>query len=387
MFTGCDFYNLDELFSDEERMVRDTVRQFVDNKFLPIIREHHRRATFPLEIIPQLGALGCLGVTIPENYGGAGLSSFIYGLAMQELERGDSGLRSFASVQGSLVMYPVFSYGSEAQKQKWLPGLASGEKIGCFGLTEPDFGSNPSGMLTRAKKTSAGWLLNGSKMWITNGALADVAVVWAQTIKGIRGFLVEKGTPGFNARKIEGKFSLRASHTAELNFDDCFLDENAILPGATGLRAPLSCLNEARYGIAWGVVGAAMACYDEALNYAKSRVQFDKPIAAFQLTQKKLVEMLNEITKAQLLNYRLGRMKDAGTSKHYHVSLAKLNNVSNALKIARTARTILGANGISDEYHAIRHAMNLESVLTYEGTHEIHTLIVGQQITGESAFK
>lgn len=387
MFTGCDFYNMDELFSDEERMVRDTVRQFVDNKFLPIIRDHHRKATFPVEIIPQLGALGCLGVTIPEIYGGAGLSSFIYGLAMQELERGDSGLRSFASVQGSLVMYPIFSYGSEAQKQKWLPALASGEKIGCFGLTESDFGSNPTGMLTRATKTSAGWLLNGSKMWITNGALADVAVVWAQTEKGIRGFLVEKGTAGFSARKIEGKFSLRASHTAELSFDDCLLDENAILPGATGLRAPLSCLNEARYGIAWGAVGAAMACYDEALNYAKSRVQFDKPIAAFQLTQKKLVEMLNEITKAQLLTYRLGRMKDAGTSKHYHVSLAKLNNVSNALKIARTARTILGANGISDEYHAIRHAMNLESVLTYEGTHEIHTLIVGQQITGESAFK
>ncbi len=387
MYKGTDFYNLDELFSEEERMVRASVRQFVEEKFLPLIRSHHRDGTFPVEIIPQLGALGCLGVTIPETYGGAGLSYTIYGLAMQELERGDSGLRSFASVQGSLVMYPVFTYGSEEQKKKWLPKLADGSKIGCFGLTEPDFGSNPSGMLTRAKKTPDGWLLNGSKMWITNGALADVAVVWAQTEDGVRGFLVEKEMQGFSARKIEGKFSLRASHTAELSFDDCLLPDSALLPNVKGLRGPLSCLNEARYGIAWGAIGAAMDCYEEALKYAQSRIQFGKPIAAFQLTQQKLVDMLNELTKAQLLTHRLGRMKDAGTAKHYQVSLAKMNNVANALKIARTARTILGANGISDEYHAIRHAMNLESVLTYEGTHEIHTLIVGQQITGESAFK
>lgn len=387
MFQGVDYYNITDLLSDEERMIRQTVRDFVDEKFMPVIQKHHRESSFPMEIIPQLGELGLLGVTIPEEYGGPGLSNFVYGLVMQELERGDSGLRSFASVQGSLVMYPIKSYGSEAQKNKWLPQLASGKKIGCFALTEPDFGSDPSGMLTLAKKTNGGWLLNGSKMWITNGTIADVAVVWAKTDTGVNGFLVEKGMPGFTALAIEGKLSLRASDTAELIFQDCFIPEENRLPNIRGLKGPLSCLNEARYGISWGVIGAAMACYDEALSYSKKRLQFGRPIAGFQLTQEKLVEMVTEITKAQLLNYQLGRLKDQGKAAYYQVSLAKRNNVNNALKIARATRTILGANGISDEYQAMRHAMNLESVLTYEGTHEIHTLIVGQHITGESAFK
>ncbi len=368
-------------------MITQTVRQFVSEQFMPVVAGHHRSGTFPMEIIPRLGEMGALGVTLPEEYGGPGLSYFIYGLVMRELERGDSGLRSFASVQGSLVMFPIYRYGSEEQKRRWLPPLAAGEKIGCFGLTEPDFGSNPGGMLTRAKKTAGGWLLNGSKMWITNGSIADVAVVWAQTDEGVQGFLVEKDFEGFNTRAIEGKFSLRASITAELSFADCFVPEENRLPGVKGLRGPLSCLNEARYGIAWGVTGAAMACYDEALNYARERIQFDKPIAAFQLTQHKLVEMVSEITKAQTLVYQLGRMKDAGRAQHFHVSLAKRNNVAMALEVARSARTILAANGISDEYQTIRHMLNLESVLTYEGTHEIHTLIIGQEITGESAFK
>ena len=368
-------------------MITQTVRQFVSEQFMPVVAGHHRSGTFPMDIIPRLGDMGALGVTIPEEYGGPGLSYFIYGLVMRELERGDSGLRSFASVQGSLVMFPIYRYGSEEQKRRWLPPLAAGEKIGCFGLTEPDFGSNPGGMLTRAKKTAGGWLLNGSKMWITNGSIADVAVVWAQTDDGVQGFLVEKDFTGFSAKAIEGKFSLRASITAELSFSDCFVPEENRLPGVKGLRGPLSCLNEARYGIAWGVTGAAMACYDEALNYARERIQFDKPIAAFQLTQHKLVEMVSEITKAQTLVYQLGRMKDTGRAQHFHVSLAKRNNVAMALEVARSARTILAANGISDEYQTIRHMLNLESVLTYEGTHEIHTLIIGQEITGESAFK
>jgi glutaryl-CoA dehydrogenase len=387
VFQGVDYYNITDLLSEDERMIRQTVRDFVDRKFMPIIQNHHRVGTFPMEIIPQLGELGFLGITVPEEYGGPGLSNFIYGLVMQELERGDSGLRSFASVQGSLVMFPIKAYGSEEQKKKWLPKLASGNKIGCFGLTEPDFGSNPEGMLTKAKKINDGWLLNGSKMWITNGTIADVAVVWAKTDDGVNGFLVEKGTPGFNTSAVEGKLSLRSSDTAELSFQDCLVPEENRLPNISGLKGPLSCLNEARYGISWGVIGAAMACYDEALSYSKNRIQFDRPIAGFQLTQEKLVEMVSEITKAQLLNYHLGRLKDKGLAGHYHISLAKRNNVNNALKIARSARTILGANGISDEYQAMRHAMNLESVLTYEGTHEIHTLIVGHHITGESAFK
>lgn len=386
MFKGIDYYHISDLFTDDELMIRKTVRSFVEERFMPLIREHHRKATFPLEIIPELGKLGLLGITVPETYGGPGLSNTIYGIVMQELERGDSGLRSFASVQGSLVMFPIKSYGSEEQKMKWLPQLASGKKIGCFGLTEPDFGSNPQGMLTRAKKEGNGWRINGTKMWITNGSIADVAIVWTQADNDICGFIIEKDTPGFKAKALKGKFSLRASDTAELSFQDCFVPETNRLPGAQGLRGPLSCLNEARYGIAWGVVGAAMACFDEALSYAKDRVQFGKPIAAFQLTQEKLVEMATEITKAQLLNYQLGRLKDQGKAKVHHVSMAKRNNVNQALKIARTTRSILGANGISDEYQAMRHSMNLESVLTYEGTHEIHTLILGQHITGESAF-
>ncbi len=387
MFTGVDFFLIDDLLSEEERMIRKTIRQYVDEKFLPLVAEFHRKADFPLSAIPELGALGVLGVTIPEKYGAAGLSHTIYGLAMQELERGDSGLRSFASVQGSLVMFPIFRYGSEEQKQKWLPRLASGQAVGCFGLTEPDHGSDPGGMRTKAVRTSDGWLLNGSKMWITNAPIADVAVVWAQTEEGIRGFLVEKGTPGFSTQTIKGKFSLRASLTGELIFEDCVIPNENILPEARGLRAPLSCLNEARYGIAWGATGAAMACYDESLSYAKTRIQFGRPIAGFQLTQHKLVEMLSEITKAQLLNLQLGRLKDQGKAKFYHISLAKRNNVEQALQIARSARTILAANGITDEYQTIRHLLNLESVYTYEGTHDIHTLIIGEHITGIGAFR
>jgi glutaryl-CoA dehydrogenase len=387
MFKGVDYFNLNDLFSEEEQMIQTTVRQFVDKSYLPIVSRYHRLGKFPTEIIPELGKLGALGVTIPEEYGGPGLSHFIYGVTMQELERGDTGLRSFASVQGSLVMYPIYTYGSEQQKKYWLPKLAAGEKIGCFGLTEPDYGSDPGGMLTKAEKVENGWLLNGSKMWITNGSIADVAVIWAKTERGVSGFIVEKDRPGFTAKTVEGKFSLRASDTGELSFQDCLIPDENILPLAKGLRAPLSCLNEARYGIAWGVVGAAMACYDEALNYAKTRIQFNKPIAAFQITQHKLVEMLTEITKAQMMNFHLGRMKDKGKAKHYHVSMAKRNNVRAALEIARSARSILAANGIIDEYQVIRHMLNLESVLTYEGTHEIHTLIIGENITGFNAFK
>ena len=335
----------------------------------------------------QLGELGLLGVTIPEEYGGPGLSHTIYGLAMQELERGDSGLRSFASVQGSLVMFPIFAYGSEEQKKHWLPKLAAGEKIGCFALTEPDHGSDPGSMETKAQKADGGFVLNGSKMWITNGTLADVAVVWAKLDGVVRGFLVEKEREGFSARPVKGKYSLRASDTAELSFMDCFIPGENLLPGALGLRAPLSCLNEARYGIAWGAVGAAAACYEEALRYAQTREQFGRSIASFQITQQKLVEMLNEITKAQLLVRQLGLLKDAGKAKYYHISLAKRNNVHMALQIARNARSILAAGGITDEYQTIRHMLNLESVLTYEGTHEIHTLIIGEHITGFNAFK
>lgn len=387
MYQAIDYFVLSDLFSEEERLIQETVRNFVQEKYLPIVTHYHAIGKFSMEIIPALADLGLLGITIPEEYGGAGLSCFIYGLAMQELERGDSALRSFASVQNSLVMFPILKYGSEDQKNHWLPRLASGRAIGCFGLTEPDHGSDPGGMITKAEQTADGWMLNGIKMWITNGSIADVAVIWAKTEEGICGFIVEKGMPGFTAKSIEGKFSLRASDTAELSFQDCLIPEENRLPFATGLKAPLSCLNEARYGIAWGAMGAAMACYDEALQYSQTRIQFDKPIAAFQLTQHKLVEMITEITKGQLLTYRLGRMKDEGKAKHYHISLAKRNNVWQALQIARTARTILAANGITDEYQTIRHMLNLESVLTYEGTHDIHTLIVGEKITGINAFK
>ncbi len=387
MYSESDFLFLFDSLDEEEKLVLQTVRDFVREKFLPVIRDYHARGEFPVQFVKQLGELGLFGITIPEEYGGAGMSYFIYGLAMQELERGDSGLRSMASVQNSLVMFPIYKYGSEAQKKHWLPLLASGEKIGCYGLTEPDHGSDPGGMETKAEKIDGGWRLNGSKMWITNGTIADVAVVWAKTQQGIRGFIVEKGTPGFTANKVKGKFSLRASDTAELVFDNCEIPEENMLPLAQGLRAPLSCLNEARYGIAWGAMGAAMACYEEALDYAKNRKQFGKPIAGFQLVQQKLVEMISEITKGTLLNFQVGRLKDQGKAKFYHISMAKRNNVHQALQIARSARSILAANGITDEYQTIRHMLNLESVFTYEGTHDIHTLIIGESITGIGAFR
>ena len=386
MYDTVDYYQLASLLSEEEKLIQKTTREFVRDKYLPIVSDYHRKAEFPVQLIPELGALGFLGPTLPEEYGGAGLNNIAYGLIMQELERGDSGLRSFASVQGGLVIYPIFSFGNAEQKKKWLPPLISGQKIGCFGLTEPDFGSNPAGMKTTAQKISGGYRLNGAKMWITNGGIADIAVVWAKLDGTIRGFLVEKGTTGFHTQVIKGKFSLRASDTAELIFDDCEIPEENILPDSDGLKSPLKCLTQARYSIVWGVIGAAIACYESALQYAKSRIQFDRPIAGFQLTQVKLVNMLTEITKAQLLAYHLGKMKDNQKMRPAHVSLAKRNNVEQSLNIARSARGILGANGILDEYPVIRHMLNLETVLTYEGTHEIHTLILGEDITGIPAY-
>ena len=385
-FQGVDYLNADTLLSDDEILVRNTVREFVDNEVLPVIEQHYRAGTFPSALIEKMADLGLFGATLPEEYGCAGMNNVAYGLAMQELERGDSAIRSFASVQSSLVMYPIFAYGSEEQKKHWLPLLASGKRIGCFGLTEPDYGSNPGGMITRAEKVSDGYRLNGAKMWITNGTVADVAVVWAKLDGEVRGFLVEKGTKGFTAPEMKGKHSLRASVTSELVFEDAVIPADTILPNGSGLRLPLSCLSQARYGIAWGAIGAAMACYHAALTYAQSRVQFTRPIAGYQLTQAKLVEMLNEITKAQLLCVQLGRLKDAGTVRFQQISLAKRNNVYHALQIAREARSILGANGILDEYPVMRHAANLESVITYEGTHEMHSLIVGEDITGLAAF-
>ncbi len=385
-FRGVDYYNLDDILEKDEILVRDTIREFVEDNVIPIIEKHNRECSFPKDLIPKIGKLGLLGSTLPEEYGCAGMNNVAYGLVMQELERGDSGIRSFASVQSGLVMYPIFTFGSEEQKKHWLPKLASGEKIGCFGLTEPDFGSNPAGMITRAEKKGSRYVLNGAKMWITNGTIADVAVVWAKLDGEIRGFLVEKGTKGFSAPEMKGKHSLRASVTSELVFEDCEIPAENLLPESGGLRSPLMCLNEARYGIAWGVLGAAMACYDTALHYAQTRIQFDKPIGSFQLIQEKLAYMVTEITKGQLLCWKLALMKDAGTFKHTQVSMAKRNNCYHALEIARTAREILGANGILDEYPVMRHAANLESVKTYEGTHEMHTLIIGQDITGISAF-
>ncbi len=389
-FQGTDYYDIEELLEPEERQVRDTARQFVEREYLPIVTEHFRAGTFPVEIAKRIAALGFFGATLPPDYGCAGLNGVAYGLINQELERGDSGLRSFVSVQSGLVMYPIFSFGSEAQKRHWLPRLAKGEAIGCFGLTEPDFGSNPAGMLTRAEKVAAGYRLNGTKRWITNGSIADVAVVWAKvaTDKGdvVRGFLVERGRPGFSTRDMHGKFSLRASITSELFFDNCLVPEENALPGVEGMRGPLSCLTQARYGIAWGAVGAAIACYECARDYARERVMFSRPIAGYQLVQAKLVAMLTEITKAQLLCLRLGRLKDAGRMRPEQVSMAKMNNVSQALHIARLARDILGANGIADEYPVIRHMLNLETVNTYEGTEDIHRLIIGKDITGWDAF-
>ena len=385
-FNGVDYFNIQSLLSEEELMIRDLVRDFVSEEVIPIIEEYNREGKFPLQLVPRMAEIGLFGSTLPQKYGGAEMNNVAYGLVMQELERGDSGIRSFVSVQSALVMYPIFTFGSEEQKEKWLPKLAKGEKIGCFGLTEPDYGSNPAGMVTKAEKVDGGYKLNGAKMWITNGTIADVAVVWAKLDGVIKGFLVEKGMKGFSAPEMRGKHSLRASVTSELIFEDVFIPEENLLPETEGLKNPLMCLNQARYGIAWGVVGSMMACYDAALNYAKTRIQFSKPIAAYQMTQEKLVYMLTEITKAQLLNIQLGRMKDADTLKPTHVSLAKRNNCEKALDIARVAREILGANGILDEYPVMRHSANLESVKTYEGTHEMHTLIIGEDITGFAAF-
>jgi len=384
-----DYMGFQELLTPEERLVRETARQFVNGEVLPIIDRHAQEESFPAHLVRPMGELGFFGPTLPEKYGCPEISNVAYGLLMYELERGDSGLRSFASVQGSLVMYPIFTYGSEAQKDYWLPKMATGEKIGCFGLTEPDFGSNPGGMRTRAVREKDGrWRINGAKMWITNGSIADVAVVWAKTDDGIRGFLVEKGTPGFSTPQMKGKWSLRASVTSELIFEDVLVDEEkSMLPKAKGLKGPLSCLTQARYGIAWGALGAADACYQTALEYAQNRIQFDKPIASYQLQQRKLADMVTEITKGQLLALHLGRRKDEGTYTFYQVSMAKMNNVRVALEIARTARAMLGANGIMGEYPIMRHAANLESVYTYEGTDDMHTLIVGEQVTGISAFR
>ncbi|HXG15305.1 MAG TPA: acyl-CoA dehydrogenase [Calidithermus sp.] len=385
-FRGVDYYAIEDLLTDEERMIRDTVRDWVEAEFLPIITEHHRAGTFPVHLIPRLGEMGVFGATL-KDYGCLGVSHVAYGLIMQELERGDSGLRSVASVQSGLVMYPIHAYGSPAQKERWLPALARGQAVGCFGLTEPDHGSDPGSMKTRARRTADGYVLNGTKLWITNGSIADVAVVWAREDDGeIYGYLVEKGTPGFSTLDIPGKFSMRASITSELSFQDCRIPAENKLPGVKGLKGPLSCLSQARYGIAWGAVGAAMACYDWALQYAQQRVQFGKPIAAFQLVQRKLVWMITEITKAQLLCLRLGRLKDEGRARPQQISMAKMNNVQIALETARMARDILGAAGIVDEHPVIRHMLNLETVNTYEGTHDIHTLIIGRDITGLDAF-
>jgi glutaryl-CoA dehydrogenase len=385
-FRGVDYYGIDELLTEEQRMMRDAVRDWVEAKFLPIVSQHHRDGTFPMELASDLGEMGVFGATL-EGYGCAGLDQVAYGLIMQELERGDSGLRSFASVQSGLVMYPIYSYGSEAQKEKWLPRLQSGDAIGCFGLTEPDHGSDPGSMKTRAIRKGNEYVLNGTKLWITNGSVADVAVVWAKGDDGeIGGYLVEKGTPGYSTLDIHGKFSMRASITSELAFADCRIPLENKLPGVKGLKGPLSCLSQARYGIAWGAIGAAMGCYDWALQYAQQRIQFNKPIGSFQLVQQKLVWMINEITKAQLLCWRLGQIKDAGKVRPQQISLAKMNNVQMALDTARLARDILGAAGIVDEHPIIRHLMNLETVNTYEGTHDIHILIVGRDITGLDAF-
>lgn len=393
-FTALDYYQLDDDFTEEEKLVRDSVRRFVEAKLDPIIAKHYENGTFPSELMKEFGAMGLLGCNL-HGYGCPGMGDVAYGLAMQELERCDSGIRSFCSVQGSLAMYPIHTYGSEAQKQKFLPKMAKGEFIGCFGLTEPDFGSNPTGMITRAVKVDGGYKLNGVKRWITNGPIADLCVVWAKlegaahTGKGedVRGFIVEKGTPGFTAMKMEDKWSLRASITGELFFEDCVIPEDAILPNVQGMKGPLSCLSQARYGIAWGVIGAAMSCYESSLSYAKERVQFSRPIAGYQLVQRKLVDMVQEITKAQCMTLRLGRIKEAKKIRPAQISLAKRNNVAMALDCARTARDILGGNGIMYAYPPGRHMLNLETVFTYEGTHDIHTLIVGQDITGLSAFE
>jgi glutaryl-CoA dehydrogenase len=386
-FEALDFYRIDDLLAPEERIVRDTVREFVDKEFMPVVIEHFRQdGSFPMTLVPKMAELGLFGANL-SGYGCAGMNNVAYGLVMQELERGDSGLRSFASVQGALCMYPILTFGSDEQKEKWLPRMASGEVIGCFGLTEPDFGSNPAGMRTKAERSGSGWVLNGTKRWITNGTVADLSLVWARTEDGIRGFLVEKDAPGFETRDIKGKLSLRASVTSELYLSDTPVSEENRLPKAEGLKAPLACLTQARAGISWGAIGAALACFDEALRYTQEREIFDRPLAAFQLSQQKLAYMATEITKAQLLSLRLSRLKDQGQATPAMVSMAKMNNVDVALNIARLARDLLGANGIVDDYCPIRHMMNLETVRTYEGTHEIHTLVLGHELTGLPAYR
>ena len=384
-FVGVDYFDVDSLLTDEERLIRDTVRDFVDREVEPIIELASREGRFPRELVPGLAELGLLGASLT-GYGLPGLGGVAYGLVMQELERGDSALRSFVSVQGALSMYAIHRFGSEEQKERWLPAMGRGEAIGCFGLTEPDFGSNPSGMLTRATRDGDGWVISGTKRWITSGSIADIAVVWAQTDDGIRGFLIEGGTPGFTATDMHGKWSLRASVTSELHMADVRVPDSSRLPEAAGLKAPLSCLTQARYGISWGAIGAAMACYDTALRYAQTRVQFDRPIAGYQLVQAKLAEMITGITTSQLLSLQLGRLKERGEMRPQQVSMAKRHNVAHALWTARTARDILGANGVVDEYPIFRHMANLESVVTYEGTHDIHTLILGQDVTGLAAY-
>jgi glutaryl-CoA dehydrogenase len=388
-----DFFDIDSALSEEERAVRDSVRRFVDERVLPIIGDAYVQGRFPRELIPEMGELGVFGANLPEEYGCAGLNNVQYGLIMQELERGDSGVRSFASVQGALAMYPIYAFGSEEQKRRWLPPMARGEVIGCFGLTEPDYGSNPSGMITMAREQQDGsWVLSGSKMWITNGSTANIAVVWAKTNgdasdRSIRGFIVPTDAAGFKAKDQKGKLSLRASDTSELSFQDVHLPADAVLPGSGGLKSPLMCLTQARYGISWGALGAAMACFEEALEYSKTRVMFDRPIGGYQIQQVRLADMLTEIVKGQLVSLHLGRLKDAGSFTPQQVSLAKRNNVHIATEIAREARRLLGANGILAEYGAMRHMANLESVYTYEGTHDVHSLILGQAVTGLNAFK
>lgn len=392
-FSGTDFYEIDSLLSEDEITIRDTVRAWVEEKFLPLIEDAYDNAYFPKEVIPQVAEMGLLGATLPEKYGCAGVSPTAYGLAMQELERGDSGLRSFVSVQGALCMWPIYAYGTEEQRMKWLPPMARGEVIGCFGLTEPDFGSDPGSMITRAVRTEGGYILNGAKMWITNGTVADIAIVWAKLHneeKGreeIKGFLVEKGSKGFSAPEQKRKHSLRASVTSELILQDVFVPEANLLPNVAGLKGPLGCLSQARFGIAFGVVGAAMACFHSATEYSKTRIMFGKPIASYQLVQQKLAIMLTEITKAQLLSVQLGRIKERGTITPAQISLAKRNNCEIALNTAREARDILGANGITSEYPIMRHMCNLESVYTYEGTHNIHTLVLGEAVTGVAAYR
>ena len=385
---GLDYLGISDFFSDEELLVQKTSREFVDNEILPIIDKHFKEGTFPQELVKKFGELGFLGMNLPEKYGCAGLSNIAYGLLCQELERGDSGIRSFVSVQGSLVMYPIYAYGNEQQREKWLPKLASGEMIGCFGLTEPNFGSNPGGMLSNIKKTDGGYILNGSKMWITNGSVADISIVWAKDENDkIRGLIVDNKSKGFSAPVMKGKWSLRASITSELVFDNVFVPDENLLPNVDGLKGPLGCLTQARFGIGWGALGVAMELLDVALQYSKQRIMFDRPIASFQMIQDKLVWMLNEISKAQLLALHVGKNKDDGSLKHEQVSMIKKNNVWCARECAKLSREILGANGITDDYPIMRHMMNIESVYTYEGTNEMHTLILGQDLTNIQAFK